>query len=120
MTKQKGEYRMRRKLNSIVGYALSQLNQEIAKRTDYGNRTQKSRLVGSILYWSNAQRRWYRKEGRVKGYVKLGANEVFVSGHTVKAIDTAIPHLDELPLYKNSFEATHPPLTSSGRVKFLE
>ena len=102
---------MRKKLNPHPSYTLSELNREIVKRTTYGNRTQQSRLVGSILYWSNAQRRWYRKLGRVKGYGTLGANEVFISGHTVKAIDYAIPYLDELPLYKNSYEATHKPLS---------
>ena len=102
---------MRKKLNGQPSYTLSELITEIGKRLTYGNRTERARLVGSILYWSNAQRRWYRKVGRVKGYVTLGANEVFISGHTVKAIDYAIPYLDELPLYKNSYEATHKPLS---------
>lgn len=102
---------MRKKLNRQPSYTLSELNTEIIHRTSYGNRTQWSRLVGSILYWSNSNRCWYRKEGRIKGHVELGANEVFISGHTVKAIDYAIPYLIELPLYKNSYEATHKPLS---------
>lgn len=96
----------------IVGHVglVDSINDEIAKRTKYGYRTEVAKKPGWILIWSNGSHRWHRFNRVKKGEsLKLDANHILVTGITSKELDALTDQkgaLDSLPLYGNSYEAT--------------
>lgn len=84
---------------------LETINNDIAKRTKYGIREQIAYGRGYVLSWSNANKCWniiYRV--KMNDVVNLDANQILVESKR-KDIDEVLGQLDQLPLYKNSFEA---------------
>lgn len=93
---------------------LDNINELIKELTEYGRRQVKIPATYpnlTILAWSNGSRGWYTfnsdyaKGLKKDNMIELDANQLIVPYKKEKVI-TIIEHLDELPLYKNSFEVT--------------
>ncbi len=84
---------------------INTINNEIFKRTSYGHREEIASGRGYILSWSNASRKWNIGYYMIKTneIINLDANQIFVRAKKQDII-TVLDKLDELPLYKNSFE----------------
>lgn len=89
---------------------INELNKEISKRTTYGIRKEIAQKAGYVLSWNNADAAWNRAYYQTKKNeeLSLDANQVFAVG-TKAQIDEALPHLNKLPLYSNSFEVIFNP-----------
>ena len=88
------------------GHILEALNAEIALRTQYGVRREVAPARGYILNWSNSAREWWLFQPAIlKGHeVRLDANQIFAPYPQNKLL-AILPELEELPLYRYSFEA---------------
>jgi hypothetical protein len=87
---------------------LEKINNEISKRNSYGIREELIDQKGYILGWSNSAKGWYVCYHQIsKGEkIRLDANEIFISANK-KDMERIIKDFNELPLYKNSFEANY-------------
>ena len=84
---------------------IQKINNDIAKRITYGIREQIAHNRGYIISWTNAQRKWNISYYQTKKneIINLDANQIFVEARKNDIIEV-LDKLDELPLYKNSFE----------------
>ena len=92
---------------------LDDINEQIKKLTSYGIRQAeipKSHPNLTILNWSNGSVSWYTHHSDNTKHLKKGdiisldANQLAVPYKREKVL-SILKHLDNLPLYKNSFEA---------------
>jgi hypothetical protein len=91
-----------------VTYLLLKANHDIKQLTRIGVRKVTTQKGGYLIAWSNNCRCWRARVGdgslMKAGTHTLDANEIIIEAK--KELVIAITkHLDELPLYKNSFEA---------------
>jgi len=88
--------------------ALEKANNTIKKMTHYGLREETAPSNGVLLSWSNGARKWIMGQSRIqKGEsLSLDANELFLPANKETA-DRILACLQDLPLYKNSFEAKY-------------
>lgn len=84
------------------------INKEISKRKSYGIREQIAYNRGYIISWSNAGRCWNIGYYQIKTneIINLDANQIFVEARKNDII-AVLDKLNELPLYKNSFEVVY-------------
>lgn len=84
------------------------LSERIAQRREYGYREEVAMHRGRVIMWSNAQANWLvtRRIFKTGDVLKLDSNQVLAYGST-DHLQRIVNKLDELPLYGNSFEATH-------------
>lgn len=88
---------------------IEEINKKVEERTSYGRRKELAETNSIILSWSNSSKSWNPAGRAKKGEeVDLGANMILVKN--IKDI-TKLGHisscLQELPLYKLSFEAIY-------------
>jgi len=91
-----------------VKYLLLKANFDIKQLIRIGERNVTTQKGGYLVAWSNSCRCWRARVGEGSlmraGTHTLDANEIIIEAK--KELVTAIAkHLDELPLYKRSFEA---------------
>lgn len=80
-------------------------NEKISTLTSYGVRIEIPESDGIIISWSNGSKSWWYWGDRKKGIeLKLDANMLFLP-ITKKQFDTIQGKLNQLPLYRCSFEA---------------
>ena len=81
------------------------INNEISKRTYYGVREEYAEKPGIKVSWSNGGASWFPwGEVRKGEFVRLDANEMYLP-ITRTDFERVKLHLDDLPLYRLSFEA---------------
>ncbi len=85
---------------------ITEINQLISKRTNYGIRTEQTNKNSKVISWSNAQKTWIYW-GFPSGTTQFDANQVVIPDISKKQLKKILHQLDTLPLYKFSFEATH-------------
>ena len=89
---------------------VNKINGIIALRTRYGVRNVTAQPNSSWLFWSNGKKGWivFLTQSDVKHArrVRLDANEIVVPFPS-EEVEKVIDQLNDLPLYKNSFEAVY-------------
>ena len=102
---QKG-YTMR--LNRDVELAVEIINKQIDTLTTWGIRREAIATRGYKIQWSNNGSYWWRWYSSIPanyGWLDLDANELFISGHTKRTLELALPLLKWHPLFWTSYEA---------------
>lgn len=95
-------------MRKTIEQALEEANKKVAMRTKYGYYEDSISSRGYKFMWSNAQARWFAYgQYADKGVHKMDANIIIIGGIGKKTADAVALMMRPLPLYGNSYEATH-------------
>lgn len=83
---------------------IDEINLLINERTKYGIRDVFFSKNAKVISWSNAQKKWIYY-GKQTG-TTFDANQVVIPDISEKQLNLIIDQLEELPLYKFSFESS--------------